>query len=60
MMTLGTGIGGVAVVEGKLLHGKHAQAGCLGGTFQRYSMDGHAFVGPSAAQRLKQVAGHFP
>jgi len=31
MMTLGTGIGGVAMMEGKLLRGKHAQAGCLGG-----------------------------
>lgn len=31
MMTLGTGIGGVAMVEGKLLRGKHFQAGCLGG-----------------------------
>lgn len=31
MMTLGTGIGGVAMIEGKLLHGKHSQAGCLGG-----------------------------
>jgi glucokinase len=31
MMTLGTGIGGVAMLEGKLLRGKHAQAGCLGG-----------------------------
>jgi glucokinase len=31
MMTVGTGIGGVAMIEGKLLHGKHAQAGCLGG-----------------------------
>ena len=31
MMTLGTGIGGVAMIEGKLLHGKHGQAGCLGG-----------------------------
>jgi glucokinase len=33
MMTLGTGIGGAALVEGKLLHGKHYQAGCLGGHF---------------------------
>lgn len=33
MMTLGTGIGGVAMIEGKLLHGKHSQAGCLGGHF---------------------------
>jgi glucokinase len=33
MMTLGTGIGGAALIEGKLLHGKHFQAGCLGGHF---------------------------
>jgi glucokinase len=33
MMTLGTGIGGVAMVEGRLLRGKHSQAGCLGGHF---------------------------
>lgn len=31
MMTIGTGIGGAAMIEGKLLRGKHAQAGCLGG-----------------------------
>ena len=31
MMTLGTGIGGAAMIEGKWLRGKHAQAGCLGG-----------------------------
>ncbi len=31
MMTLGTGIGGVAMIEGHLLRGKHGQAGCLGG-----------------------------
>lgn len=33
MFTLGTGIGGAAMIEGRLLHGKHAQAGCLGGHF---------------------------
>jgi glucokinase len=33
MMTLGTGIGGTAMIEGKLLRGKHSQAGCLGGHF---------------------------
>jgi glucokinase len=33
LMTLGTGIGGAAMIEGKLLHGKHFQAGCLGGHF---------------------------
>jgi glucokinase len=31
MMTLGTGIGGTTIIEGKLLRGKHSQAGCLGG-----------------------------
>lgn len=31
MTTLGTGIGGAAMIAGQLLRGKHAQAGCLGG-----------------------------
>jgi glucokinase len=31
MMTLGTGIGGVAMLEGRLLQGRHHQAGVLGG-----------------------------
>jgi glucokinase len=31
MITLGTGIGGAAMIEGRLLRGKHSQAGCLGG-----------------------------
>lgn len=31
MTTLGTGIGGAAMISGNLLRGKHAQAGCLGG-----------------------------
>lgn len=31
MFTLGTGIGGVAMMDGRLLHGKHGQAGVLGG-----------------------------
>ncbi len=31
MITLGTGIGGVAMILGRLLRGAHAQAGCLGG-----------------------------
>lgn len=31
MMTIGTGIGTSAVIEGKLLRGKHFQAGVLGG-----------------------------
>ncbi|NOX66149.1 MAG: ROK family protein [Chlorobi bacterium] len=33
MMTIGTGIGGVCLIEGKLLYGKHYQAGVLGGHF---------------------------
>lgn len=31
MFTLGTGIGGVAMIDGQLLRGKHQQAGVLGG-----------------------------
>ena len=31
MFTLGTGIGGVAMMDGRPLHGKHGQAGVLGG-----------------------------
>jgi len=33
MVTLGTGIGGAALMEGKLVKGKHFVAGCLGGHF---------------------------
>jgi glucokinase len=33
MVTLGTGIGGAAMIDGRLLIGKHFQAGCLGGHF---------------------------
>lgn len=33
MVTLGTGIGGAAMIDGRLLTGKHFQAGCLGGHF---------------------------
>jgi glucokinase len=31
MVTLGTGVGGAAMIGGQLLRGKHFQAGCLGG-----------------------------
>jgi len=31
MVTLGTGIGGAAMIGGRLLRGRHFQAGCLGG-----------------------------
>ena len=41
MVTLGTGVGGAALIEGKLLYGKHYQAGCLGGHFT-ISYDGPA------------------
>jgi len=33
MTTIGAGIGGVTIIEGKVLHGKHFQAGVLGGHF---------------------------
>ena len=33
MMTLGTGIGTAVITEGRLLRGRHFQAGCLGGHF---------------------------
>lgn len=33
MVTLGTGIGGAAMMEGRLVRGKHFIAGCLGGHF---------------------------
>ena len=33
MFTLGTGIGGAAMINGRLLRGRHFQAGCLGGHF---------------------------
>jgi glucokinase len=33
MMTLGTGIGTAVISEGRVLRGKHYQAGCLGGHF---------------------------
>ena len=40
MMTLGTGIGSAVIMEGKLLHGKHGQAGCMGGHFT-VNIEGH-------------------
>jgi glucokinase len=33
MMTLGTGVGSATMINGKLLRGRHFQAGCLGGHF---------------------------
>lgn len=33
MVTIGTGIGTSVIMEGKLMRGKHFQAGCLGGHF---------------------------
>ncbi len=33
MITLGTGHGTAALIEGKMLRGRHGQAGCLGGHF---------------------------
>jgi glucokinase len=33
MVTLGTGVGGAAMIGGRLVRGRHFQAGCLGGHF---------------------------
>jgi glucokinase len=33
MMTLGTGLGTGAIIQGRVLRGAHSQAGCLGGHF---------------------------
>lgn len=33
MMTLGTGIGTSAILQGRIVRGKHFQAGCMGGHF---------------------------
>ncbi len=33
MLTLGTGLGTGAIIEGRVLRGAHSQAGCLGGHF---------------------------
>ncbi len=33
LMTIGTGVGSSAMIEGSILRGKHFQAGCLGGHF---------------------------
>lgn len=33
MITLGTGVGGAAMINGRLVRGRHFQAGCLGGHF---------------------------
>ena len=33
VVTIGTGIGSSAIIDGRLLRGKHFQAGCLGGHF---------------------------
>ncbi len=40
LMTIGTGVGSSAVIEGKVLRGKHFQAGCLGGHFT-VNINGH-------------------
>lgn len=37
MITLGTGIGTGVVIEGRVLRGRHGQAGCLGGHFTTHA-----------------------
>ena len=69
MTTLGTGIGGAAMIGGKLVRGKHAQAGCLGGhlpgAFQRPNLylrehrmsrgRGGRLVDPPGSARLARI-----
>ncbi len=40
MIVLGTGVGGAAMIDGRILRGKHSQAGCLLGHFG-CSLEGH-------------------
>ena len=69
VVTIGTGIGTSAIIEGKLLRGKHFQAGCLGGHISvdykgalcscgnRGCMEAHAATW-SIKQRVTQSAGY--
>jgi glucokinase len=56
MFTLGTGIGGAAMVEGRLLRGKHAQAGCLAGHFA-VRVDGRACTCGAAGCAESEASG---
>jgi len=67
MFTLGTGIGGVAMINGRLLRGKHEQAGVLGGhipvtlTGRRCTCGGLGCAESEASGwSLPLVAGEWP
>ena len=56
IVTLGTGIGTAAMIDGRLLTGKHFQAGCLGGHFPVRLEDTRCTCGAVGAQNRKQLA----
>ncbi len=56
MVTLGTGIGGAALIGGRLLIGKHSQAGCLGGHFPM-RVDGERCTCGAVGCAESEVAG---
>lgn len=67
MITLGTGIGSAVMVEGRLLRGKHFQAGCLGGHFtvdingRLCSCGAHGcFEAEASTYALKGLCGNWP
>ena len=67
MITLGTGVGGAAMIGGELLYGKHYQAGCLGGHFTvNYNGDvctcGNigCVEAEASSWKLKQLAKRYP
>lgn len=60
MVTLGTGVGGAAMIEDKLLRGKHFQVGCLESRHGRVSLsafDGSVSLADSCAFLLGGRSG---
>jgi glucokinase len=67
MVTLGTGIGSAAIMEGTLVRGRHFQAGCLGGHFtvviggRRCSCGARGcFEAEASTYALTEVCGTWP
>lgn len=68
MMTLGTGIGTSALIEGKVLRGVHSRAGCLGGHLTiNYTSEKKCYCGnigcaeaESGSHFLSEIIKKFP
>ncbi len=58
MVTLGTGIGGAAMIGGHLLTGRHFQAGCLGGHLPLRVDGAECTCGGTVARSRRRQAGH--